>query len=134
MINLAFDNLDPEQALALLSTYQSTKPAVSNVIPFPAKQPVAEVAPLNKVAPVEPNPQPAPEPPVAPPAAVVPTAAAPSYTFDDLAHAAAPLMDAGKTPELQGLLRSFGVQALTQLPKERYGEFATALRGMGARL
>lgn len=65
--------------------------------------------------------------------ALVPTSA-PAYTFDDLAHAAAPLMDAGKTPDLLALLRSFNVQALTQLPKEQYGAFATALRGLGAKI
>jgi hypothetical protein len=43
-------------------------------------------------------------------------------------------MDAGKTADLQALLKSFGVQALTQLPKEQYGAFATALRGLGARI
>lgn len=133
MLNLAFSDLSLEQAQALLSAYQSTKPNTPNVIPFPTAQ-QAVGSPVYPQAPAEPIPQATPEPPVAPPAAVVPTAAAPAYTFDDLAHAAAPLMDAGKTPELQALLRSFNVQALTQLPKEQYGAFATALRGMGARL
>ncbi len=67
------------------------------------------------------------------PSNTVPTSA-PVYTFDDLARAAGPLMDAGKTADLQALLRSFNVQALTQLPKEQYGAFATALRGLGARI
>ena len=125
MINLAFNDLDPTQAAALLAAYQTAKPA-QNVLPFPVQtsQPTTVTEP--PVAPPA-----APEPA---PAAIVPTKAAPAYTFDDLARAAAPLMDAGKTPELQTLLRSFNVQALTQLPKERYGEFATSLRGMGARI
>lgn len=155
MLNLTFNGLSLEQAQVLLSAYQSTKPMTSNVIPFPGQpqpaeagnwgcdpayygaEPIAHHAngePVYPQAPAEPIPQPVPEPPVAPPAAVVPTAAAPAYTFDDLARAAAPLMDAGKTPDLQALLRSFNVQALTQLPKDQYGAFATALRGMGARL
>lgn len=67
-------------------------------------------------------------------APVAPVAAAPAFVMEDLARAASQLMDAGKQQDLLGLLAQFGVQALTQLPKERYGEFATALRQMGAKL
>lgn len=63
----------------------------------------------------------------------VPTAA-PTYQMDDLARAAAQLMDAGKQQELLGLLAKFNVQALTQLPQKQYGAFATELRQMGAKL
>lgn len=124
MIHLAFDDLNDEQALAILSAYNAAKPAASNVIPFPTQS--AAAAPAAA--------QPVPGPDTAPHAAVVPIATIPTYTYEDLARAAAPLMDAGKTADLQALLRSFNVQALTQLPKEQYGAFATALRGMGARL
>ncbi|MBE6906144.1 MAG: hypothetical protein E7476_07745 [Ruminococcaceae bacterium] len=68
------------------------------------------------------------------PAPAAPVAAAPTYAMEDLARAASQLMDAGRQQDLLGLLAQFGVQALTQLPKERYGEFATALRQMGAKL
>lgn len=68
------------------------------------------------------------------PAPVAPVAAAPAFAMEDLARAASQLMDAGKQQDLLGLLAQFGVPALTQLPKERYGEFATALRQMGAKL
>lgn len=84
---------------------------------------------------------------IANPAAVTPTASAasttpvqavptsaPSYTVDDLSRAASPLIDAGKQTDLVNLLAQFGVQAVTQLPKERYGEFATALRSLGAKI
>ncbi|EFM10140.1 hypothetical protein PaecuDRAFT_3099 [Paenibacillus curdlanolyticus YK9] len=71
--------------------------------------------------------------PVAPFGAV-PTALPTSYTMEQLAVAATPLMDAGRQAEVVQLLQSFGAQALTQLPKERYGEFATALRAMGAQI
>lgn len=57
-----------------------------------------------------------------------------SYTLEQLAVAATPLMDSGKQAELVQLLQQFGVQSLTHLPKDRYGEFATALRGLGARI
>lgn len=67
------------------------------------------------------------------PAAAVPTTA-PAYTMDQLAVAATQLMDAGRQAEVLNLLASFGVQALTMLPKEQYGNFATQLRAMGAKI
>lgn len=57
-----------------------------------------------------------------------------SYTMDQLAVAATQLVDAGRRNDLVNLLSSFGVQALTSLPKEQYGNFATQLRAMGARI
>lgn len=72
---------------------------------------------------------------VAPSAAptAVPTAGT-SYTLDQLARAAMTLMDSGRQADLQQLLAQFGVEALPVLPKEQYGVFATALRGMGAQI
>lgn len=58
----------------------------------------------------------------------------PTYTLDQLQLACAPLMDAGRQLDLIALLNSFGVQAMTQLPKVKYGEFATALRQLGAKI
>lgn len=63
-----------------------------------------------------------------------PTATPPTYTIDVLSAAAAPLMAQGRQAELVNLLNSFGVQALTMLPPERFGDFATALRGLGAKI
>ena len=65
--------------------------------------------------------------------AAVPTVTA-TYTIDQLAYAASPLLDAGKLPELQALLNQFGVNMLTELPAEQYAAFATALRGLGAKI
>lgn len=65
---------------------------------------------------------------------VVPTSQAPTYTMEQLAVAATQLIDAGKMNVLHGILNSFGVVALNQLPKERYGEFATALRQNGVKI
>ncbi|NTU28875.1 hypothetical protein HPY27_01705 [Brevibacillus sp. HB1.1] len=80
-------------------------------------------------------------PPVAPPPIaappVVPGAVpteAPTYTIDQLAVAATQLVDAGRREELVQLLAAFGVQALTALPKEQFGAFATYLRAMGAKI
>ncbi len=84
---------------------------------------------------------PAPAVPVTPqpvvqaeqPQATVPTTQQ-TYTMEQLAVAATQLVDAGRREELVGLLGQFGVQALTALPKEQYGAFATALRQMGAKI
>lgn len=101
--------------------------------------PTAQPAPAAAHVPVAPAPiatTPLPAIPAADPAPppVVPTAAAPTYTTEQLAVAATQLVDAGRRAELVELLKAFGVPALTKLPKEQYGAFATALRGMGAKL
>lgn len=67
------------------------------------------------------------------PMTAVPTEA-PSYTMEQLAVAATQIADAGRRQDLINLLNGFGVQALTMLPKEHYGAFATQLRAMGARI
>jgi len=59
---------------------------------------------------------------------------APEYTMEQIAVAATQLVDAGNREGLINLLQSFGVQALTALPKEQYGAFATKLRELGAKL
>ncbi len=65
--------------------------------------------------------------------AAVPTSAQ-TYSMEQLAVAATQIVDAGRRTELVSLLNSFGVQALTALPKEHYGAFATQLRALGAKL
>lgn len=112
-----------------------------------AAQPAAATAAAPAQAPVIPVPQPA-QPSVQPPApsapvqpaaapsgaASVPTAA-PGYTLDDLSRAAITLLDAEhQQAELQQLLSQFGVAALPMLPESQYGAFATALRGLGAKI
>lgn len=62
------------------------------------------------------------------------TAAVQGYTLEQLQVAAAGLTSSGKMPQVMGILQQFGIQAMTELPKERYGEFATALRGAGAQI
>lgn len=70
----------------------------------------------------------------APTVPTAPTAQAPTYTLDDIARAAAQLMDAGKQQPLLTLLRQFQVQGLRDLRPEQLGAFATALRQIGARI
>lgn len=68
------------------------------------------------------------------PAAVPTTAMPQEYTIEQLQVAAAGLSSMGKMPQVMGILQQFGIQAMTELPRERYGEFATALREAGAQI
>lgn len=62
---------------------------------------------------------------------VVPTTTK-EYTIDELSRAGAMLMDMGLMGKLVEILNSFGVAALTDLPKTKYGEFAMKMRELGA--
>lgn len=72
--------------------------------------------------------------PTAAPVPMAPTAPVPTYTVDQITKAGAELVQAGKMGDLMALLQRFGVQAVTQVPQERLGELANALRGLGAKL
>ena len=76
-------------------------------------------------------PQPAAPPPD--PRAVAPqplTAPAQEYTLQQIAIWAVALQERN-LPRLREILAAFGVQALTQLPKEQYGAFVGALAAEG---
>lgn len=98
-----------------------SSPGVQSVIPTQNVQTTAPVVPVQQAAPFN-------------PIQTAPVAQPQTYTIEQIQTACAPLMDAGKQQELVGLLAQFGVQALPQLPKEQYGAFATALRGLGAKI
>lgn len=154
MINVNFDSLDEMLHFAnRLAGLGQADPAPlqenTPVVPVtPAPQ--APVAPISQ-APVQ---QPVTAAPVtaAPVQTMAPTqqaaaavaaipqqaapvqTSAPSYSMDDLTSAAVMLMDSGRQADLLNLLAQFGVEALPALPKEQYGAFATALRGLGAQI
>ena len=99
-----------ETAAQTTTTVPSTLP-VQNVQPVPTTQ-TAQTAPT--VSPV-------------------PTATAtPTYTMEQLAVAATGLIDAGKMQDVQNTLASLGAQTLMDLPQEKYGEFASAIKAIGA--
>lgn len=64
----------------------------------------------------------------------VQTTTAPMYTRDQLAKAATDHLMPQRMQELTSLLASFSVHSLMDLPEARFGEFATALRGLGAKI
>lgn len=111
---------------AVTDALVQTTPPVQNTVPVqPA--PTQQTAPVNMG---QTQPAAVTPPPVQTP---VPTAQ-PSYTMEDLSKAGMTLMDSGRQGELRNLLAQFGVQSLPDLPKEQYGAFATALRGLGAQI
>lgn len=95
----------------------------------------AAAAPAQPIVTQQPAVTPAstPSPSQAPVQTAVPTTAQ-SYSADDLARAAMTLMDAGRMNDLQALLAQFGITSLPELPESQRGAFATALRGMGAKI
>lgn len=121
-------------------------PAQTQSIPVTPVAPVTPITPVQS-APVTPVAQPAsatlvqttpaeqtvPVTPVQLATSPVPTTER-TYSLDELANAAMTLMDKGMQNQLQELLASYGVEALPALPREMYGNFATALRGMGANI
>ena len=112
-------------------------PAVNNTA-VPVQAVPVQTAPIQtapvQTAPVQTPPVQAVPIQTVPVQTAVPTSTV-AYTMDDLARAGMSLMDCGKQADLQRLLMErFGVDSLPQLPKEQYGAFATALRGMGAQI
>lgn len=119
------DNLAPavSQFIGQQPPVQAPQSVPTTVPPVQVPQPVAPTVPTQQ-APVQ-----APQPSQAPVQTQIPT-----YTQQDLALAATQLMDSGKQQDVLNLIASFGVQALTQLPQEQFGNFATALRTLGAKI
>lgn len=117
---------DLAAAIGGARTANATLPQISTPVAPVAAIPV-ETAPVATVVPAAPVAQ------IPDAQSAVPTTAA-TYTLDQLAKAASPLIDAGKLVELQGLLKQFGAPDLTKLAPEQYGAFATALRGLGAKI
>jgi hypothetical protein len=69
----------------------------------------------------------------APGVGAVPTST-PAYTLDQLGVATQPIMDAGHSDQLIGWLQQHGTASLLQLDPKFYGDFATFLRSLGARI
>lgn len=126
-------------------TQQAAMPAQQMAAPMqqpaqPWNMPVPGAAPQNYGQPPQQPGMPegaAMHPPVnqAGPTSTVPTTAMPQeFTIEQLQVAAAGLSSMGRMPQVLGILQQFGIQAMTELPKERYGEFAIALREAGAQI
>jgi len=66
----------------------------------------------------------------------VPLAQAPTFTLAEISKAGADLISAnpGLLPKVNELLAQYGIQTLDKLKPDQFGAFATALRGLGAKI
>lgn len=124
------ERLSTGHAVSGPAVQAASVPAPVPVTPVPVAQPAAAPAPVAQpVAAPAPVAQPAP----APAPAAAPTTAR-AFRFEDIQLAATSLCDTGKRAEVLALLAKYGIQALSALPAEQYGAFATELRGLGAKI
>lgn len=106
-----------------------SEPTGSAAAPAPVTASVT--APVCNSAPVT-----APAPTATPPVSTVPLSQGPVYTVAQIAKAGADLIsqNPGLLPQVNALLTQYGAQAVTDVKPEHFGAFATALRGMGAKI
>ena len=114
------------------------EPPTAPVVPATAEPaPVAPVAQPTTVAPVVPTSvsvPTTPEPQQAPTTPAVPVAPVKEYTLEEIQVALIPIMDAGRTNEIVGLMQKYGVSDLTKVPKDSYPQLIQDIRNMGARI
>lgn len=121
------------------------EPPIAPVVPATVQAPpVAPVAQPATVAPVVPtaaslqtHPDPVqthPDPVQTPPTPAVPVAPVKEYTLEEIQVALQPLMDAGRTNEIVGLMQKYKVASLPELPKDQFPNLVVDLRNMGARI
>lgn len=118
-----------------------TAPVVPATVQAPPVAPVAQpttVAPVVATsAPLQTHPDPVqthPDPVQAPPTPAVPVAPVKEYTLEEIQVALQPLMDAGRTNEIVGLMQKYKVASLPELPKDQFPNLVVDLRNMGARI
>lgn len=114
------------------------EPPTAPVVPATVQAPpVAPVAQPTTVTPVVPTSMPVlttPEPTQAQPTPAVPVAPVKEYTLEEIQVALQPLMDAGRTNEIVGLMQKYKVASLPELPKDQFPNLVVDLRNMGARI
>lgn len=114
------------------------EPPTAPVVPATAETtPVAPVTQPTTVTPVVPTSvsvPTTPEPQQAPPTPAVPVAPVKEYTLEEIQVALQPLMDAGRTNEIVGLMQKYKVASLPELPKDQFPNLVVDLRNMGARI
>lgn len=114
------------------------EPPTAPVVPATAETtpeaPVAQPTPVAPVVPTSVSVPTTPEPTQAPPTPAVPVAPVKEYTLEEIQVALQPLMDAGRTNEIVGLMQKYKVASLPELPKDQFPNLVVDLRNMGARI
>ena len=111
-----------------------TAPVVPATVQTPPVAPVAQPTPVTPVVPTSVSVPTTPEPQQAPPTPAVPVAPVKEYTLEEIQVALQPLMDAGRTNEIVGLMQKYKVASLPELPKDQFPNLVVDLRNMGARI
>lgn len=145
MIRITFEAKNYTSLCEELKTFLSysnipttEEPPTAPVVPATVQAPpVAPVAQPTTVAPVVPTSMSVPTTPApqqAPPTPAVPVAPVKEYTLEEIQVALQPLMDAGRTNEIVGLMKKYKVASLPELPKDQFPNLVVDLRNMGARI
>ena len=111
-----------------------TAPVVPATVQAPSVAPVAQPTAVAPVVPTSVAVPTTPEPTQAPPTPAVPVAPVKEYTLEEIQVALQPLMDAGRTNEIVGLMQKYKVASLPELPKDQFPNLVVDLRNMGARI
>lgn len=111
-----------------------TAPVVPATVQAPPVAPVAQPTTVAPVVPTSVSVPTTPEPPQAQPTPAVPVAPVKEYTLEEIQVALQPLMDAGRTNEIVGLMQKYKVASLPELPKDQFPNLVVDLRNMGARI
>ena len=111
-----------------------TAPVVPATVQAPPVAPVAQPTTVTPVVPTSAPLQTHPDPVQTPPTPAVPVAPVKEYTLEEIQVALQPLMDAGRTNEIVGLMQKYKVASLPELPKEQFPSLVVDLRNMGARI
>lgn len=111
-----------------------TAPVVPATVQAPPVAPVTQPTTVAPVVPTSVSVPTTPEPQQAPPTPAVPVAPVKEYTLEEIQVALQPLMDAGRTNEIVGLMQKYKVASLPELPKEQFPNLVVDLRNMGARI
>lgn len=111
-----------------------TAPVVPATVQAPPVAPVTQPTTVAPVVPTSVSVPTTPEPPQAQPTPAVPVAPVKEYTLEEIQVALQPLMDAGRTNEIVGLMQKYKVASLPELPKEQFPNLVVDLRNMGARI
>lgn len=111
-----------------------TAPVVPATVQAPPVAPVAQPATVAPVVPTSVSVPTTPEPQQAPPTPAVTVAPVKEYTLEEIQVALIPIMDAGRTNEIVGLMQKYGVSDLTKVPKDSYPQLIQDIRNMGARI
>lgn len=111
-----------------------TAPVVPATIQAPPVAPVTQPTTVAPVVPTSVSVPTTPEPTQAPPTPAVPVAPVKEYSLEEIQVALQPLMDAGRTNEIVGLMQKYKVASLPELPKDQFPNLVVDLRNMGARI